>query len=448
LGADGAPRFIVAQIGARRGYAVPDILDQAGLLERFYTDVCGDIGWGRQIARARCVPGLRSRLSRLAGRRLPGAIRGRTRTFAWPTCHHAWRAGRTRSDAAAAFREHLRFGDALGRAMTRAGYGSATHIYSMLGECASFLAEGHRRGLKVVSDVYILLSAEGLLAQERRDFPDWEPDVPDFAAIRRQVMGESVLLSRSDHFICPSRVVQDDLVTNFGIARERTSLVPYGVHPRWLSVEVQPARGRVLFVGEANLRKGIHYLAMAAERLRRQGEGREFRVAGHVTPRTAEQPVCRNLLFLGRLPRDRIHEEFAAADVFVLPSLAEGSAGVTYEALAAGVPVVTTPAAGSVVRDGIEGRVVPERDPVALADAIAEIVEDRDRRARMSVAARERARDYTWERYGERLVGVLRLLPSVSEASVSEPSAVHASLRCLQRKQTIDEPSISSDAYR
>ena len=51
---------------------------------------------------------------------------------------------------------------------------------------------------------------------------------------------------------------------------------------------------------------------------------------------------------------------------------------------------------------------MPERDPVALADAIAEIVEDRDKRARMSVAARELARDYTWERYGERLVGALR----------------------------------------
>ena len=97
--------------------------------------------------------------------------------------------------------------------------------------------------------------------------------------------------------------------------------------------------------------------------------------------------------------------------MFVLPSLAEGSAEATYEALAAGVPVVTTRAAGSVVRDGIDGRIVPERDPVALADAIAEIVEDRDKRARMSEAARERARDYTWERYGERLVGALQTLP-------------------------------------
>jgi glycosyltransferase involved in cell wall biosynthesis len=72
--------------------------------------------------------------------------------------------------------------------------------------------------------------------------------------------------------------------------------------------------------------------------------------------------------------------------------------------------VVTTPAAGSVVRDGVDGRVVPERDPEALADAIAGIVEDRALRARMSAAARERARDFTWERYGERLVSTLRAL--------------------------------------
>ena len=80
--------------------------------------------------------------------------------------------------------------------------------------------------------------------------------------------------------------------------------------------------------------------------------------------------------------------EFRQADVFVLPTLAEGSAEVINEALGAGIPVVTTPAAGSVVRDGIEGRIVPERDPAALAAAIDELLSDRPLRARMALAAR------------------------------------------------------------
>jgi glycosyltransferase involved in cell wall biosynthesis len=405
------PRFIVAQIGARRGYAVPAVLDRAGLLERFYTDLCGDIGWGRQLTRARCLPGLRPSLSRLAGRRLPDRLRGRIRTFDWPACHHAWRTRRLHG-AAAEFREHLRFSDALGRAMARAGYGAATHIYSMLGECAPFLIEASRRGLKIVSDIYIPLSTERILEEERRAFPGWEPDAADFAAVRRKTRRQDVLLTRSDHFICACSAAQDDLVTNYGVPRDRTSLVPLGVEPRWLGVEPHPVRGRVLFAGTAELRKGIHYLGMAAESLSASGLRYQFRVAGDVTSHIAEQSVCRHLHFLGRVPRAGVQDEFAAADVFVLPSLAEGFGVVQLEALACGVPVITTPKCGSVVRDGIDGRIVPERDPTALAAAIAEIVEDRDRRERMSVAARERARDYTWDRYGDRLVAVLKALGS------------------------------------
>jgi glycosyltransferase involved in cell wall biosynthesis len=166
----------------------------------------------------------------------------------------------------------------------------------------------------------------------------------------------------------------------------------------------------VLFAGTADLRKGIHYFAMAAEKLSNSRKSFDFRVAGNFTARVAQQSLSRRLNFLGRVRRDQIRGEFAAADVFVLPSLAEGSAGVTYEALASGVPVITTRAAGSVVRDGIEGRIIPERDPQALAQAIAEIVEDREKRERMANAARERARDYTWERYGQRLVSTLKNL--------------------------------------
>ena len=162
--------------------------------------------------------------------------------------------------------------------------------------------------------------------------------------------------------------------------------------------------------GTAELRKGIHYLAMAAEKLISRGLNYEF-VWQETLPISSTPARCRHLNFLGRVPRDRIHQEFQQADMFVLPSLAEGSAEVTYEALACGVPVITTKAAGSVVRDGVEGRIVPERDSEILAEAIQELVEDRQKRDRMAHAARDRAREYTWERYGERLVAALKGLP-------------------------------------
>jgi glycosyltransferase involved in cell wall biosynthesis len=75
--------------------------------------------------------------------------------------------------------------------------------------------------------------------------------------------------------------------------------------------------------------------------------------------------------------------------------------------MACGVPVITTPNCGSLVRDQVEGFLVPIRDPLALANRIQQIIEDRPLRDRLSAAARRRARDYTWARYGERLLAAL-----------------------------------------
>jgi glycosyltransferase involved in cell wall biosynthesis len=401
-------KFVLAQIGARRGYAVPAILEKARMLERFYTDISGDIGLGRFLATTAFLPVGGKPARRLAGRRLPENIRAKTTTFPGISVIHALRRMFVRHDPVASFREASRFSDALGHAMVRCGFGDATHFYSMLGECSPLLVEAKRRGLPIVSEVYIPLSTARILAEERKKFPGWEPDVPNFETIQREVGAENVLLEFSDYFICSCESVRDDLVANWDIEIERTVVVPYGVPEHWFQMEPHPICGRVLFAGTADLRKGIHYFAMAAEKLVETGHRYEFRVAGNVAPSVANQKLCRHLAFLGRILREEMTREFAAADVFVLPSLADASAGVTYEALACGVPVITTLETGSVVRDGIEGRIIPSRDPQALADAISEIVEDRQKREGMAAAARERARDFTWHRYGERLIGALR----------------------------------------
>jgi glycosyltransferase involved in cell wall biosynthesis len=403
-------RFICVQMGARRGYAVPAILERAGLLERFYTDICGDIGIGRMASRLSNLPFVGASFARLAGRRLPESIREKTYTFSGAALRHALCSSRVASNIEAKLREQIRFDGDIGKAMIFTGYGSATHIYSMLGEGGPFIAEAHKRGLQIVSEVYISLSADNLLRTEREAYPGWESDVPDYKRLRREFGAPEVLVGCTDYFICPSHVVRDDLVSNWGVPERATVVVPYGVDPTWLALEARPVRGRVLFVGSATLRKGIHYLAMAAEKLAARGYGYDFRVAGDVTDEVKAQPACKHLTFLGRIPRDRIHREFQEADLFVLPSLAEGSAGATYEALAAGLPVITTKATGSVVRDGIEGRLIAERDTGALAEAIEELLEDRLLRDRLALAARARARDHDWGRYGERLVESLQIL--------------------------------------
>ncbi len=99
--------------------------------------------------------------------------------------------------------------------------------------------------------------------------------------------------------------------------------------------------------------------------------------------------------------------EYDWADVFVLPTICEGSATVCYEAMAAGLPVITTPNAGSLVRDGVDGFIVPIRDAEALADKIMAVETDRELLRTMSDNAAQHARDFTWERYAERLIAAV-----------------------------------------
>jgi glycosyltransferase involved in cell wall biosynthesis len=102
-------------------------------------------------------------------------------------------------------------------------------------------------------------------------------------------------------------------------------------------------------------------------------------------------------------------EEFRRADVFVLPTISDSFALVHLEALACGVPVITTPNCGSVVRDGLDGFIVPIRDAKMLAERIEQILTDRSLRKRMSENARARAGQFTWELYGERLISAVSM---------------------------------------
>jgi glycosyltransferase involved in cell wall biosynthesis len=106
---------------------------------------------------------------------------------------------------------------------------------------------------------------------------------------------------------------------------------------------------------------------------------------------------------------------FRESDVFVLPTLEEGSALVVFEALASGLPVITTPQAGSVVRDGQDGFLVPIRDAEALAARLDLLRSDHVLRKEMSVSARRRAQGFDWHRYEKALVDLLHQVSFRSE---------------------------------
>ena len=93
----------------------------------------------------------------------------------------------------------------------------------------------------------------------------------------------------------------------------------------------------------------------------------------------------------------------ARSHVFCFPSLEEGSALVTYEAMHHGLPMITTDRAGSVAEDGKSALFVPAGNPDAIAEAISRLHEDPDLAERMGRAARQRVREFSWTAYGDRV---------------------------------------------
>jgi len=198
-----------------------------------------------------------------------------------------------------------------------------------------------------------------------------------------------------------------------GFPLERLTVLPRAVeleqYPR--NMEDRADRFRVLYVGTVCVRKGFLDLARAWTDLALP-DG-ELRVVGQVheevVPLLAPYRDHPTIRFYGHL-REGVADLFSSSTVFVLPSIVEGSAKTTYEAMAAGLPVITTPNSGSVVRDGFDGFLVPIRNPEAICEKLGFFYENRDAAREMGAAGRERVAAFSWNAYEERLVSTYRTL--------------------------------------
>jgi glycosyltransferase involved in cell wall biosynthesis len=181
--------------------------------------------------------------------------------------------------------------------------------------------------------------------------------------------------------------------------------MPYGVDTARFSPS-QTSRTdstfRVLFVGQIGQRKGASYLFEAYEMFRKADS--ELHVVGSFV---ADQKIYSRFSHLYRhtenLPQATLPELFRAADVFVLPSLVEGMSLVALEAMACGLPIITTThGQGEIVRHGVDGFLVPIRDPAAIAAQLELLYRDSGLRRQMGRNAREQALRHTWQAYASR----------------------------------------------
>jgi len=191
---------------------------------------------------------------------------------------------------------------------------------------------------------------------------------------------------------------------------------------------------RIVFVGQAVERKGLPVLLRAFEALR-EHVAATLTLVGAGAEEVAHMMLDdRGVHALGKVSERRKRAELARADVLCAPSLHGESFGmVLTEAFAASTPVLASDIPGyrDVVRDGVDGQLLPAGDPLALAQALRELALDPARRARMAASARERSQRYAWPHVAAELSDCYESACGLAERGARRPgtSVSRAALR-------------------
>ena len=173
----------------------------------------------------------------------------------------------------------------------------------------------------------------------------------------------------------------------------------------------------IITTGALIWRKGYEYALLAIRLLLDQGIPAHFHIIGdgqdysRLLYTIGDLNLEGKVHLHGRLAPLEVRHRLQEADAFLLSSLSEGISNAVLEAMACGLPVVTSECGGmrEAVRDGVEGLVVPVRDPEAMAAALARLAADPELARRLGQSGRQRIlQDFTLKRQVEKFIALFR----------------------------------------
>lgn len=211
----------------------------------------------------------------------------------------------------------------------------------------------------------------------------------------------------ADCILVPTETVRQSLVKE-GVSEKKIRIVPYGVDLCFFNddehIIIDNSVFRILFVGEISFRKGCHYLLDAWKQLNLPNA--ELVLIGHIEKEFEvylSQYKGANYKLISYISQSELLQYYRNASLFILPSLAEGSARVIYEAMACGLPVVYTDMAGSIARDGIDGMEIPSFSSNDIIESINMFYMNPKMGHEMGMQGKEWVKNYSKENYRNRI---------------------------------------------
>lgn len=208
----------------------------------------------------------------------------------------------------------------------------------------------------------------------------------------------------ADYIFVPSQHVYNSFVEN-GVDSQKLFVIPYGVDiNKFKPIPKNNNKFRIIYVGLLSLSKGVQYLLEAYKQLNLNNS--ELVLIGKVDDSFKSTLTEYKGLFthISYVPNHELYKYYSDSSVFVLPSLTDSFGLTIFEAMACGIPPITTENCGAPICDGIDGFVIPIRDVEALKEKLFLLYTDDDLRKKMGKSAREHVSNFTWEKYGEEVV--------------------------------------------
>lgn len=191
-------------------------------------------------------------------------------------------------------------------------------------------------------------------------------------------------------------------------------LIPSGVDlTLFRKVDKEDKVFRIIYCGLSCVKKGLHYLLEAFHDLKLKNS--ELWLIGGISKEI--KPFFKkyegNYKALGYIQPHDLYKYYSQGSVFVLPSLEEGMAKVIMEAMACGLPVIATVNSGAedILRDNIDGFVIPIRDKEAIKEKISFLYKNQNVCLEMGRNAQERIKHgFAWDDYGNRMISALKIV--------------------------------------
>lgn len=215
-------------------------------------------------------------------------------------------------------------------------------------------------------------------------------------------------LCLADYYFVGSEYVAESLRYS-GVSDNKICIIPYGVNVKAFrdkgKHEINSCL-RLIFVGSVSYRKGIHHLLSVVSEYTKAEVS--LKIVGSYSSETEYYKNYSdrdNIHFVGFVNHDKLAELYQEADIFVLPSLSEGFAQVSLEAMGCGLPIICTTNSGcnDVITDFETGFVIKPSDREALKSRIDWFISNKDKIKSMGSKCIEIAKKYTWEAYGKKL---------------------------------------------